>query len=410
MQTTEILLPLRSTDQATVTQRLDALQQSSLQAFSAPTMAFLAAFAERILRDPAIRTAPELMALAYWFRPAALQALRARFQQLGEQGLLRPRGVVFHLAPANVDSIFVYSWFLSLLCGNRNIVRLSRRENPQRDTLLQILAELLAHPDHAAIANANVVLAYERDDEISTALSTRCTLRVVWGGDATVNHMRRLPLPPLATELVFPNRASWALINAASVNQASAEALIQLASAFYNDTFWFAQQACSSPRALLWIGMPEQIQVAQSRFWPALKQAMVQRNAQDEPAQLAARLVAAHLAATEPGVMLEGALTDWPLRLAAKQFSGAMRNGHCGYGLIYEIQRNNLDESIDLFEADDQTVAYWGFERDALTRWALTLPDRAVDRIVPLGQALRFADRWDGHDLLLAFSRLVMIE
>jgi len=410
MQTIEILLPLRTTDQAAVAQRLDALQQSSLQAFSESTMVFLAAFAERILRDPAMRTAPELMALAYWFRPAALQTLRARFQRLGEQGLLRPRGVVFHVAPANVDSIFVYSWFLSLLCGNRNIVRLSRRENPQRDTLLQILAELLAHPDHAALANANVVLAYERDDEISTVLSARCKLRVVWGGDTTVKHMRSLPLPPLATELVFPNRASWALIHAASVNQASAEALTQLASAFYNDTFWFAQQACSSPRALLWIGTPEQVEAAQSRFWPALRQEIVRRNAQDEPTQLAARFVAAHLAATEPGVRLEGSLTDWPLRLAATRFSSTMRNGHCGYGLIYEIQRGSLDDGIDLFEADDQTIAYWGFEREALTGWALKLPDRAIDRIVPLGQALRFADRWDGHDLLLAFSRLMMIE
>ncbi|WP_018606561.1 acyl-CoA reductase [Uliginosibacterium gangwonense] len=410
MHAIELLIPLRNTEQAAITQRLDALQHAPLQAFSASIQAFLAAFADHILRDPAMRAAPELMALAYWFRPAALQALLARFQHLGELGLLRPRGVAFHVAPANVDSVFVYSWFLSLLCGNRNIVRLSRRENPQRDALLGILTELLARPEHAAIANANVVLAYERDNEISTALSARCNLRVVWGGDATVKYMRSLPLPPLATELVFPNRASWALIHAENVNQTSAETLTQMAGAFYNDTFWFAQQACSSPRALLWIGTPEQVQAAQSRFWPTVKQEIARRNMQDEPTQLAARLVAAHLAATEGGVILEGSLTDWPLRLSAQRFNATMRDGHCGYGLIYEIQRESLDNSISLFEACDQTVAYWGFEREALTRWALMLPDRAVDRIVPLGQALRFADRWDGHDLLLAFSRLVMIE
>lgn len=64
----------------------------------------------------------------------------------------------------------------------------------------------------------------------------------------------------------------------------------------------------------------------------------------------------------------------------------------------------------ELFAAQDQTIAYWGFAREALAAWVGRLPDRAIDRIVPLGQALRFADRWDGHDLLLAFSRQVVIE
>src|SRR5229473_1854189 len=38
-----------------------------------------------------------------------------------------PRGLVFHVPPANVDTIFVYSWALSALAGNRNVVRISPR-------------------------------------------------------------------------------------------------------------------------------------------------------------------------------------------------------------------------------------------------------------------------------------------
>ncbi|MBK9614882.1 MAG: hypothetical protein IPO35_04905 [Uliginosibacterium sp.] len=406
----ELILPHASSKPDAVTAQLDRLQAARLQPFDARTLAFLAAFAERILRDTGLRSAPELVALAYWFRPAAIEILQQRYRQLAEHGLLRPRGVAFHIAPANVDAVFVYSWFLSLLCGNRNIVRISKRENPNRTALLALLGEVMARPEHADIAAANAVLAYARDDGITTDLSARCHLRVVWGGDTTVRHVRSLPLPPLATELVFPNRSAWALLDAQTVCEAGEDALKQAASAFHNDTFWFGQQACSSPRAVLWIGSTERVEAARARFWPALDAELARRGAQDEAAQLAARLVTAHQAATEAELTLASALSDWPLRLMTDSFSPALRAHHCGYGLLYEIQRDRLDDSAGLFVAEDQTIAYWGFAREALAAWVGRLPDRAIDRIVPLGQALRFADRWDGHDLLLAFSRQVVIE
>jgi hypothetical protein len=406
----ELILPQASSKPDAVTAQLDGLQAVRLRPFDARTLAFLAAFAERILRDTGLRSAPELVALAYWFRPAAIEILQQRYRQLAEHGLLRPRGVAFHIAPANVDAVFVYSWFLSLLCGNRNIVRISKRENPNRTALLALLGEVMARPEHADIAAANAVLAYARDDGITTDLSACCDLRVVWGGDATVRHVRSLPLPPLATELVFPNRNAWALLDARTVCEAGEDALKQATSAFHNDTFWFGQQACSSPRAVLWIGSTERVEAARARFWPALDAELARRGAQDEAAQLAARLVSAHQAAAEAELTLASALSDWPLRLMTDNFSPAQRDQHCGYGLLYEIQRDRLDDSAGLFVAEDQTIAYWGFAREALAAWVCNLPDRAIDRIVPLGQALRFADRWDGHDLLLAFSRQVVIE
>lgn len=98
--------------------------------------------------------------------------------------------------------------------------------------------------------------------------------------------MRSLPLPPLATELVFPNRNAWALLDAQTVCEAGEDALKQATSAFHNDTFWFGQQACSSPRAVLWIGSAAQVEAARARFWPALDAELARRGAQDEAAEL----------------------------------------------------------------------------------------------------------------------------
>ncbi len=406
----DLILPAPTSDISNAASQLDRLAASRLNVFDPAVIRFLAAFAERILSDRSLRAAPELVALAYWFRPAAIAALKTRHTALGQHGLLRPRGIAFHIAPANVDSIFVYSWFLSLLCGNRNIVRISHRDSPHRSSLIGILAGLLAEPEHQTVCDATAVLSYARDDALTAQLSERCHLRIVWGGDATVRHIRRIPLPPLATEIVFPNRISWALLAAEQVLAADAASLAQLAGAFYNDAFWFAQQACSSPRAMLWIGPPEQVSTARERFWQAITAELARRGETADASQLAARLVAAHNAAAELPLQLETRLHDWPLRLASDSFSDAMRAGHCGYGLFYELQRADLAASAELFHAEDQTLAYWGFARDTLAAWSASLPDRALDRIVPIGQALRFADRWDGHDLMLAFSRLIVIE
>ena len=54
-----------------------------------------------------------------------------------------PRGLVFHVPPANVDTIFVYSWALSALAGNPNVVRISSRSAGAADACSTTLNETL---------------------------------------------------------------------------------------------------------------------------------------------------------------------------------------------------------------------------------------------------------------------------
>ena len=42
-------------------------------------------------------------------------------------------------------------------------------------------------------------MTYEREDEITKELSLFCDGRVVWGGDATIEHMREYPLKPTSS-------------------------------------------------------------------------------------------------------------------------------------------------------------------------------------------------------------------
>ena len=157
--------------------------------FDARATAFVARFSQRLLTHTQARQFPEMAALGHWFRGASLRDLSAQYPT--RPGLLRlGRGLAFHVAPANVDSVFMYSWLLSLLAGNANLVRVSQKGSPQQGFVIDALRATLAEPVGEAVAGRFVLLTYPHDDAITRAISARCQLRVVWGGDTTVATLR----------------------------------------------------------------------------------------------------------------------------------------------------------------------------------------------------------------------------
>jgi hypothetical protein len=415
MTTMDVLLSAAA--QLPLQAQLDALgtERGSLP-FAPVLTAFVGRLSRAILGDRRFREFPELMAMAHWCRPANLRDMRAGF--LGEErtadvasGTLPVRrGVVFHIAPSNVDSVFIYSWLLSLLCGNVNIARVSRRRTPQMSEFFAVVRKLLKEPEFAPLARSNLVLSYEHDAAVTQAISARCHLRVVWGGDATIEQIRKIPLPALAGEIAFANRFSVAALRADAVLAADEAALAQLAHDFYNDAFWFNQQACSSPRAVFWVGDASQCEQAQARFWPALALRIAQQQPDNSPAYVMSRattlaLVAeAHVharALTPPGA--------FPSRVQVDALSDADRSLHDGNGLFIEVQAAALADVVSALSPRDQTVACFGVHASEWRPLLGRLPPHAADRIVPIGQALGFEHVWDGVDLLQAFTRQVRV-
>src|SRR5688572_8370364 len=112
----------------------------------------------RIFRDPEARTRPELLALAYWMRKTEMVRLTTQFRSLQlNHRVLVPRGLVFHLPPRNVDTIFVYSWLLASLTGNRSVIRLSPQRSESTNILLRLLRETLAEARGPAGSSTTIV-------------------------------------------------------------------------------------------------------------------------------------------------------------------------------------------------------------------------------------------------------------
>ena len=108
---------------------LDRTGAPAREPFSAARMDTLARLSAALLADRVLRQDPASVAVAYWLRRAQLTRLaeeQAR-RAAAEPDVVRvPVGRVLHLAPSNVDTLFIYSWALAYLCGNASVVRLSR--------------------------------------------------------------------------------------------------------------------------------------------------------------------------------------------------------------------------------------------------------------------------------------------
>ena len=374
--------------------------------FDPRAIAFVGALSAKILQSPVGREFPELAALAHWFRPASLQRMRDDQRTAAGAQSLRPRGSVFIIAPANVDVLFIYGWMLSLLSGNATAARVSQKPSAARDAFLGLVRELAGQ--HRDVLEDSLLISYPHDDATTARLSGWCDLRLIWGGDNTVNVIRSIALKPTAIEGAFADRFSMAAFDARTIADAEEAPLAELARRFANDTMWFGQQACSSPRVVFWLGSQADVEAAQARFWPLFARAA--ERFEDEPAAMMARVTDLFTMAAE-GVIdrAEGDYSQLPARGRGAGPSGAVRSLHSGFGLFVEYRLEALDELLPFLDDKDQTLVVHGISDEALADLLERLPNRALDRVVPIGQATDFAISWDGINLLDLLTRRISL-
>jgi hypothetical protein len=367
---------------------------------------FLVRFARSLLAPASARRYPELASLGFFLRRGEIRTALATLDT--PAGALRfPRGLVFHIPPANVDTIFVYSWALSALAGNRNIVRISPRSAGAAQAVLDALNGALADA-HPAVAQTQRMVTYDRDDAVTAALSAACDLRVIWGGDRAVTEVRRHPLAPHACDLTFPDRASFAVISVAGWQQATPEQRQAAVVGFYNDSYWFDQAACASPRTLFWVGDAAAASRAREEFRALLGGVLAEKGYLVEPAMAVQKRVSTY------GVAASGQATE--LRFDGNALAtlelvepAAVPREWLGAGTFPMATLTGLGELAALVRRKDQTLSCFGFPVEELRSFAVEVAGRGIDRIVPFGSALAFSSIWDGHHLLSEFSRLTTV-
>jgi hypothetical protein len=401
----EQLLPVPSTvDAGGLVGSLRAAQ-AARRPFDDEVRSLVVHLARDLRRPEVIRRFPQLGALAYWMRAGEIERLLAAWRSVEVDGIvLVPRGVAFHVPPANVDTVAAHSWLLAAIAGNANVVRIATERSEATSVLLEAIGSALeAHPGIAATTS---FVTYGHEADISAALSA-ADVRIVWGGDDTVEALRRIPRPPRSVEVSFPDRTSLALLDAAIVASLDDAGLDDLAHRLANDVLWFDQLACASPRLVVWVGDADAAGVARGRLYPALRATAEGRGALASTSSRIAKFV--HVA----DVAASGAVRtlDWrsPSVTVAELAEPLFPRDGPGGGLLYDAVIGHVDELAPLVDGRDQTLSYFGVDVGQLRSLVSLLNGRGIDRIVPVGDALRFDRVWDGVDLLQSFAKRVTI-
>ncbi len=364
----------------------------------------MAAFAKSLGRRSAAH--PEIRALAFWLRRAELERMAKRFAAALPTGSIRqPRGIVFHVPPSNVDTMFAYSWAISMLLGNANIVRLSARTQGQGDLIIDVLNETLA--DHPEIAQGNVMVEYGHDDKISARLSAVCSTRVVWGGDSTIATFRRWPLAPHATEVNFADRTSLAVLDSRRYAELAEVNRDSLATRFVNDNYFFDQMGCSSARLVAWIGADIDEDV-QADFYARVGTAARAKGYLADASVSIAKLGQAYRSAIDMDAKrLKQSSPE--VTVLEMDRSVVAPEDFVGGGFFFQVEIGSLSDLAPIITRRHQTMAVFGVDQADAEQFVRDLRGRGIDRIVPIGGALSFDHAWDGMDLFVEFTRQVTV-
>jgi hypothetical protein len=369
--------------------------------FDERTTGFLNDLSAVLLSDRVCKTFPDIVSYAFWIRRANLMKEKERFlsrpQKMG-------RGLAFHITPSNVPVNFAVSMTSALLAGNPCVLRVSNKEFKQVDLITAAIKRLLKEK-YSDLQRLLCILRYDYDDGISAWLSRMCDIRIIWGGDSTIEKMRQFPLQPRGIELTFADRHSIAVIQAEEYLKRDGE---KIADMFYTDTYYTDQNACSSPRLVIWMG--ERIDEAREKFWKLLEQ-KVKKEYEFSPVlavdkyekfcELAVRM-GKHVCLEENGNVCMRVQTD---KLTSDMMSYKMYGGY-----FFEYQAEKLQEMLPVLTKSCQTIAYLGISPEEILDVVKTSGVRGVDRVVPFGHTMDLSFFWDGNDMIESMSRYVYME
>ncbi len=370
--------------------------------FAEETIAFLDALYQTLRKENRSAQSADLAAFSFWCRKGNLEHIRDGYRKQWNEKVVIGRGVAFHIVPSNIPVLFAFSMAASLLSGDPVVLRLPEKETMQEQMILSALRQVMKlQPEWK---RRIVVLRYGHEKEVTDALSRLCQVRVIWGGDHSIQEIQKSALEPGKTELAFADRRSAAVFSAEAILKK--EDLTDIVRAFYNDTYLNDQNACSSPSLIYWLGTKEEVQHAHEKFWEAAVPYI--RGNYELGAHLAVQKweQAMYVAAVCEKVQIKTYGNEAVL-VGLSEPSPEVWNLTVPGGFFLESSGEQLNKFFSVLTRKCQTLICVGIDRKWLAEKLVREGVSGVDRMVEIGHALDFSLVWDGMDLIVQMSRQI---
>lgn len=369
--------------------------------FDDSVVEFLNSLSKILMKSREAKAYPDVITLGFWMRKSSVLALKERFVT-DSSDIKIGRGVAFHIAPSNVPVNYAYSLLTGLLTGNANVVRIPSKDFPQVSIINKAINEALEeYPDMKPYI---CLVRYGRDQKVNDMFSALADTRIIWGGDNTIAEIRKSPLGPRAGEIAFADRYSLAVIDSDKYMEVSDKE--RLAEEFYNDTYLSDQNACTSPRLVVWMG--EKKEEAKELFWK-YEHDLVKKKYQFQSIMGINKLTSSYLmAVSKEGVHVEQREDNYIVRVNVPEVNPDLMQLKDNSGYFFEYDCDDIIEIRDFCNNTHcQTIGFLG-EKETIMPLLIS-GIKGVDRVVSIGKTMDFDFIWDGYNLVERLTRTIKV-
>ena len=369
--------------------------------FDDSVVEFLNSLSKILMKSREAKAYPDVITLGFWMRKSSVLALKERFVT-DSFDIKIGRGVAFHIAPSNVPVNYAYSLLTGLLTGNANVVRIPSKDFPQVSIINKAINEALEeYPDMKPYI---CLVRYGRDQKVNDMFSALADTRIIWGGDNTIAEIRKSPLGPRAGEIAFADRYSLAVIDSDKYMEVSNKE--RLAEEFYNDTYLSDQNACTSPRLVVWMGKKKE--EAKELFWK-YEHDLVKKRYQFQSIMGINKLTSSYLmAVSKEGVHVEQREDNYIVRVNVPEVNPDLMQLKDNSGYFFEYDCDDIIEIRDFCNNTHcQTIGFLG-EKETIMPLLIS-GIKGVDRVVPIGKTMDFDFIWDGYNLVERLTRTIKV-
>ena len=375
------------------------------QPFSGLIIDFLNDFSNELKSRKEAHSFPDLIYLIIWTSKKSIEELERKFKN---NEIRLGRGLIFHICPSNVPTNFIYSFFFGLLSGNSNIIKIPSKKFQEKKIILSTIKSLFKKRKFLVLKNSNCFIEYKNKIETTKKISSICDGRVVWGGDKTIDEIRKIWIPARTIEITFSDRYSLSIININHLKKLKASEIKLLANKFFYDGYTMNQLACNSPHFVFWVGKKNN--KLQSYFWNELNKIVEKKFLFDE----------IHVV-DKYSNLIENIISQKNFK-SLKTFKNNLyiidpdnnikkiENFRGVNGTFFQKNINQINDLKKFISKKCQTVSYFGFTKQQLELFMLNSNLLGIDRFVPIGKALGIDIVWDGYEVVKSLSRVVSLE
>jgi len=359
-----------------------------------------------ILQSKEAKKFPDLITFGFWCRSSNILKIKNKYsKEKFRLGL----GLIFHITPTNIPINFAYSFAFGVLAGNSNIVRVPSRNYEQVKIFCEIIKKILIKKEFKMIKEMNTFIKYNysENENLTKFLSSICEARIIWGGDKSIEKIKKYPVSVRAREISFSDRYSLSILNVSKISKLNKKNYDLLLRNFYNDTYLVDQNACSSPHLIIWVNLGNNSKDIIEKFWKKLsflvkkKYNLQEISSIDKYNQQLKNVVRVkELSKTKNfnNYVNVNTLSKIPNNIESLRGK---------WGFFYEYEAKNLFFLKKIINSKFQTITYFGVEKEVFKNFFLKEKPSGIDRVVGVGKALDIDIIWDGYDLIQNLSRIV---